>query len=357
MKLPATFFLLFAVSIFLNAQPLDEKILEGFHFRNVGPAGMSGRITAIDVVLSEPDHIFIGSASGGVWESKDGGITWIPIFDDQPALAIGAIKINQQNPSEIWVGTGEGNPRNSLNTGKGIFRTLDGGRTWTSMGLEETRVIHRILIDSHQPSTIYVGAGGSPWGPNVERGVFKSTDSGKTWKKILYSNDLSGIADLVMDPTNPRKIIAALYEHKRTPWDFVSGGKGSGLYLTYDGGDNWKKITAEEGLPKGDLGRIGLAIAPSKPNIMYALMEAKENGLYKSTDGGEHWTLVSTKNIGNRPFYYHELYVDPKNENRIWNLYTYVSKSEDAGKTFEVILDYGKGVHPDWKRTKRINYR
>lgn len=343
--------LLLIVAIFnlhsIFAQPLDGKILEGIHFRNVGPAGMSGRITAIDVILAEPEHIYIGSASGGVWESTDGGTTWKPIFDDQPSLAIGSIKINQQNPSEIWVGTGEGNPRNSQNSGKGIFRTLDGGRTWMQMGLTDTKTIHRILIDPFQPSTIYAGALGNAWGPNQERGVFKSTDSGKTWNKILYTNDRSGVADMVMDPNNPRKIIAALWEYGRTPWDFNSGGTGSGLYITYDGGDKWKRLTSEEGLPKGNLGRIGIAIAASSPNIIYALIEAKENGLYKSTDGGEHWSLVSTKNIGNRPFYYSELYVDPKNENRIWNLFSSVTKSDDGGRTFESVLDYGKSVHPD----------
>src|SRR5688572_5479715 len=340
------FFLFILFCLHSNAQ-IDSKILEGIRIRNVGPAGMSGRITAIDVVNNDPKHIYAGSASGGVWESTDGGIVWKPIFDDQPSLSIGAIKINQLNPSEIWVGTGEGNPRNSQNSGKGIFRTLDGGRTWMHMGLENTKTIHRILIDELNPSTIYAGALGSAWGANPERGVFKSTDSGKTWNKILYSNDKSGIADMVMDPENPRKIIAALWEYGRTPWDFNSGGNGSGLHITYDGGEHWKKITSKEGLPEGNLGRIGLAIAPSSPNIVYALIEAKENGLYKSIDGGEHWTLVSTKNIGNRPFYYHEIYVDPQNENRLWNLYSYVSKSEDGGRTFETILDYGKGVHPD----------
>ena len=360
MKSPFYTLLLSLTSTLVLAQPLDEKILEGLTFRNIGPAGMSGRITAIDVVNSAPEHIYIGSASGGVWESKDGGVEWKPIFDDQPALAIGAIKINQQNPSEIWVGTGEGNPRNSQNSGKGIFRTLDGGKTWMNMGLSNTSVIHRILIDFHDPSTIYVGAAGSQWGPNPERGVYKSTDSGNTWNRILFSNDTSGIADMVMDPANPRKIIAALYQHLRTPWDFKSGGNGSGLYITYDGGEKWKKITSEEGIPKGQLGRIGLAIAPSKPDIVYALIEAKENGLYKSTDGGEHWSLISTKNIGGRPFYYHEIYVDPVNENRLWNLYSYVSKSEDGGRTFETILDYGKGVHPDhhafWIHPDNPNY-
>jgi photosystem II stability/assembly factor-like uncharacterized protein len=329
------------------AQPLPDSLLKAFHIRSVGPAGMSGRITAIDVVLRDPAHIYIGSASGGVWESTDGGIDWKPIFDEQPTLAIGALKINQQNPKEIWVGTGEGNPRNSQNSGKGIFRSLDGGRSWMGMGLTETKTIHRIWIDPHQPSTVYVGAMGSAWGPNEERGVFKTTDSGKTWTKILYANDRTGVGDLVMDPHNPRKLIAAMYEYGRTPWDFKSGGPGSGLHMTYDGGETWKKITSENGLPKGELGRIGIAIAASKPHIVYALVEAKENGLYKSTDGGENWSLVSTKNIGNRPFYYHEIYVDPKNENRIWNLYSVVSKSEDGGKSFESVLNYGSGIHPD----------
>jgi photosystem II stability/assembly factor-like uncharacterized protein len=357
MKFWLSIFLLLSAFV-ANTQPLDDKILEGLNFRNVGPAGMSGRITAIDVVLDQPEHIYIGSASGGVWESLDGGTSWKPIFDDQPSLSIGAIKINQQNPSEIWVGTGEGNPRNSQNSGKGIFRSLDGGRTWTNMGLIETKTIHRILIDRFQPSTIYVGALGCAWGANQERGVFKSTDSGKTWNKILYSNDRSGVADLVMDPRNPRKMLAALWEYGRTPWDFKSGGKGSGLYITYDGGEKWKKLTSEEGLPKGDLGRIGLAIAASAPDIIYALIEAKENGLYKSVDGGEHWSLVTTKNIGNRPFYYSELYVDPKNENRLWNLYSSVTVSEDGGRTFENAFGYG--VHPDhhafWIHPENTDY-
>lgn len=341
----ASFLLFFCSSMF--AQPFSEKMLEGAHIRSVGPAGMSGRITAIDVVLNDPEHIYIGSASGGVWESKDGGTTWLPIFDDQPTLSIGAIKINQQNPSEIWVGTGEGNPRNSQNSGKGLFRTLDGGKTWKYMGLKETKVIHRILIDFHNPATVYVGAAGSPWGAGEHRGVYKTIDNGATWDKILYTNEQSGIGDMVMDPHNPRKIIAAMYEHIRTPWDFKSGGLGSGLYLTYDGGATWKKLTDKEGLPKGMLGRIGLSIAHAKPNVVYALIEAKTTGLYKSTDGGENWSLVATENIGNRPFYYSDIYVDTKNENRIWNLWSYVSKSEDGGKTFRTVLDYGKSVHPD----------
>jgi len=340
--------ILLTLSLSLNAQidfkPEDFKSMK---FRNIGPAGMSGRITAIDVDLSSPARIFAGSASGGVWLSENGGTSWKPVFDEQSSLAIGAIKINQKNPSEIWVGTGEGNPRNSLNTGNGIYKSLDGGKTWKCMGLENTKTIHRIIVHRDDPNIVFVAAMGSPWGPNEERGVFKTTDGGKTWQKILYVNPLTGAADLVTDPTNPNKLLVSMWEHQREPWFFNSGGKGSGLYITYDAGENWKKIAAEDGLPKGDLGRIGVAIAPSRPNIIYALVEAKENGLYKSNDGGKKWSLVSTKNIGDRPFYYAELYVDPLNENRIYNIYTYVSMSEDGGKSFRSIADYGNSVHPD----------
>ncbi len=326
---------------------VDMDQLNALEFRCIGPAGMSGRITAIDAVESNSNIIYVGSASGGVWKSVNGGTTWDPIFDDQASLSIGALKINQNNPAEIWVGTGEGNPRNSHNSGKGIFKSIDGGKTWMHLGLEKTKLIHRIIINENNPDEVIVGAMGSAWGTSPDRGVFKTTDGGKSWKKILYVNDQTGVADMVQDPTNPNKIIAAMWEFGRTPWDFNSGGEGSGLYTTYDGGENWKRMTTEEGMPKGILGRIGLAIAPSNPDLIYALIEAKENGLYKSTDGGDNWSLVSTENIGNRPFYYAEIYVDPSNENRIFNLWSYVSKSEDGGKTFKTIMDYGNSVHPD----------
>jgi photosystem II stability/assembly factor-like uncharacterized protein len=345
MRLLSSFLLaLLCLPLFSQFSPDDFKAMK---FRNIGPAGMSGRITAIDVDLSKPDRIFAGSASGGVWLSENGGISWKPVFDEQSSLAIGAIRINQKNPSEIWVGTGEGNPRNSLNTGNGIYKSLDGGKTWKRMGLENTRTIHRIIVHRDNPDIVFAAALGSPWGPNDDRGVFKTTDGGKTWRKVLFVNNLTGAADMVTDPANPNKLIVAMWEHKRDPWFFNSGGKGSGMYISYDAGENFTRITSEDGLPKGDLGRIGIAIAPGKPNIVYALVEAKENGLYKSTDGGKKWSLVSTKNIGDRPFYYSELYVDPKNENRIYNVYTYVSMSEDGGKSFRSIADYGNDVHPD----------
>lgn len=340
--------LLACLTVFsLQGQELDLKNWKNLNFRNIGPAGMSGRVTAIDVDLSDKDRIYVGTASGGVWLSENGGISWEPIFDDQPTLAIGSVKINQNNPSEIWVGTGEGNPRNSLNTGAGIYKSLDGGKTWKLMGLEKTRVIHRIIIHRDDPNIVFAGAMGATWGTSEDRGVYKTIDGGQTWEKVLYTNDKTGVADMIADPTNPNKLIVAMYEHLRRPWDFVSGGEGSGMHITYDAGKTWKEITDKEGLPKGDLGRMGIAMAPSMPHIVYALVEAKENGLYKSTDGGENWSLVSKKNIGNRPFYYSEIYVDPQNENRIYNLWSYVSKSEDGGKTFKTIMDYGNAVHPD----------
>ncbi len=335
----------------LSAQDFSMDLLKNMHPRNIGPGGMSGRVTAIDVVHKNPDIMYVGTASGGLWKSNSGGITWTPIFEKEATASIGAVAIQQSNPSVIWVGTGEGNPRNSLNGGYGIYRSLDGGKSWTLMGLENTRHIHRVIIDPTNPDVIYVGAIGSPWGAHPERGVFKTTDGGKTWHKILFINNKTGAADLVMDPKNPNKLIAAMWEHKRDPWFFNSGGEGSGLHMTHDGGKTWKKLTEEDGLPKGNLGRIGVAVAANKPNIIYALIEAKKNALYKSEDGGFKWKKINDKSdIGNRPFYYSEIYVDPQNENRVYSVFTYVNVSEDGGKNFSQLMPaYGvnNGVHPD----------
>ena len=338
-------------SLTLCAQDFKMDLVQDLKPRNIGPGGMSGRVTAIDVVQKDPDVMYVGTASGGLWKSSSGGITWKPIFDKELTASIGAVAVQQSNPSVIWVGTGEGNPRNSLNGGFGVYRSLDGGKNWKAMGLENTRHIHRIIIDPMDPKTVYVGAIGSPWGEHPERGVFKTTDGGESWEKILFVNNKTGVADLIMDPSNPNKLIAALWEHKRDPWFFKSGGAGSGLHITYDGGKTWKKVTEEDGFPKGDLGRIGVAIASNKPNIIYALVEAKKNALYKSEDGGVKWKKINDKNdIGNRPFYYSEIYVDPQNENRVFSVFTYVNVSEDGGKNFTQLMPaYGvnNGVHPD----------
>ena len=350
MKKLSTIAMLFCIAL-LSAQEFSMEMVKNMTPRNIGPGGMSGRVTAIDVVLNNPDVMYVGTASGGVWKSTSGGIKWDPIFDDEVTASIGAVEIQQSNPSVIWVGTGEGNPRNSLNGGYGVYKSLDGGKSWMAMGLEKTRHIHRIIVDPTNPDVVYVGAIGSPWGEHPERGVFKTTDGGKTWNKILFANNKTGVADLVMDPSNPNKLIAAMWEHKREPWFFNSGGEGSGLHITHDGGETWKKITEDDGFPKGELGRIGVAIAPSKPNIIYALVEAKKNALYKSEDGGFNWKKINDKNdIGNRPFYYSEIYVDPQNENRVYSVFTYVNVSEDGGKNFEQLMPaYGvdNGIHPD----------
>ncbi len=343
--------LLFTTAHVISAQKLDISRFENMKARSIGPAGMSGRITAIDAVHSDPDVIYVGAASGGVWKSESGGIAWEPIFNKETTASVGAIAIQQSNPSVIWVGTGEGNPRNSLNGGDGIYKSLDGGKTWKKMGLAATRHIHRIIIDPTNPNTVYAGAIGSPWGEHPERGLYKTTDGGKTWSKILFANNKTGVADMVMDPTNPNKLIVALWEHKRDPWFFKSGGPGSGLHITYDGGETWKQLSDKEGLPKGELGRIGLAIAPSKPKRVYAIIEAKKNAFYRSDDGGEKWTKVNDKDeIGNRPFYYSDLYVDPSNENRVFSIFTYVNVTEDGGKSFKQLMpayNTTRGVHPD----------
>ena len=215
-----------------QAQSVDTDLLKSMDVRNIGPAGMSGRITAIDVNPKDKDHIYIGSASGGVWESKNGGITWESIFDETGVLSIGSIKINRGNPSEIWVGTGEGNPRNSHNSGAGIFYTNNGGKDWTFKGLEKTKIIHRILVDPNNSKVVYAGALGSAWGPTEDRGVYKTVDGGNSWKKILYVNKETGVADMVMDPSNPNKIVVALWEFGRKPHTFNSGGEGSGMHIT-----------------------------------------------------------------------------------------------------------------------------
>jgi photosystem II stability/assembly factor-like uncharacterized protein len=347
MRLLFSILFLSLISI-LNAQNISLDQLKNFRLRNIGPAGMSGRITAIDVVNSDQDTWYIGAASGGVWKTTNAGASWTSVFDGQPTLNIGSIAIQQSNPSVVWVGTGEGNPRNSLNLGDGIFKSLDAGKTWKRMGLEKTHNIHRIIIDPNNQNIVYVAAIGNPYAEHPERGVYKTTDGGETWNRILYTNDTSGCAELVMDPSNPNKLIANMWQHRRTPWSFKSGGPGSGLYITVDGGKNWKKLGKDDGLPAGDLGRIGLSFAPSMPSRVYAMVEATKNGLYKSDDGGFKWELVTSEPaiVTNRPFYFQDIRVDTKNENRLYSIHDIVEVSEDGGKTFKTMLPYG-GIHPD----------
>lgn len=347
--LALSFFLLWVLQGIepLQAQQVDMSQFAAMKTRSVGPAGMSGRITAIDAVDDNPNIIYAGSASGGLWKSTSGGITWQPIFDEEKVHSIGAISIYQKNPNIIWVGTGEGNPRNSLNMGYGVYRSLDAGKTWELMGLEKTRAVHRIIVHPDDPNTVFVGAIGSPWGEQEERGLYKTTDGGKTWKKILYIDQKTGVGEMIMDPNNPNKLFVNMWQHRRYPWFFESGGPSSGLYLSHDGGENWKKLDEKNGLPKGELGRMGLAISKANSDKVYALVESSKNALYVSNDGGDTFKMINDKpEIGDRPFYYFEIHADPKNADRLYTLYSRVGMTEDGGRTFEQLLTY-EGVHPD----------
>jgi len=333
-----------------TAQQLDMEKFEAMKPRSIGPAGMSGRVTAIDALHGDPDIIFAGTASGGLWRSTSGGVEWEPIFDEESAHSIGAIAINQSNPDVIWVGTGEGNPRNSVSAGNGLFKTIDGGSSWTHLGLDETRSIHRILLHPDNPEVAYIGALGPIYGETETRGVFKTTDGGKSFEKILYENEKTGVGDMVMDPSNPDHILVAMWEFRRWPWFFKSGGPGSALHVTYDGGETWKRQTDEEGLPEGELGRIGLAFSQSDPNVAYALVEAKKNALFRSINGGDSWTKVNDSDeVTQRPFYYQDIFVDSANENRLYHVHSVVSVSNDGGRSFDQLMQsYGPvGVHPD----------
>lgn len=338
----------FASPAAAQAAAVDPDLLAGLAARSIGPATMSGRIAAIDVVPGDPGTIWVGVATGGVWRSRDGGLNFEPVFDEQPVAAIGAIAVDPRRPEVVWVGTGEGNPRNSASVGNGVYRSLDGGETWSHLGLPESERVHRILLHPGEPDTAWVCAMGRTWGENRERGVFRTTDGGASWSQVLFVDERTGCADLAADPRNPAKLYAAMWDHRRWPWFFRSGGPGSGLHVSHDGGDTWRRVTPEDGLPEGDLGRIGVAVAPSDPRVVYAFVEGEEeNGLYRSSDGGRSWELRTTDELaGNRPFYYADLRVDPANPDRVYSLWSLTSVSNDGGKSFEVLVPF-RGVHPD----------
>lgn len=329
------------------AAELDPALLAGLRARSIGPAGMSGRVAAIDVAPDDPKVIYVGAATGGVWKSIDGGQRWQPIFDRENVHSIGAIAVSPANPNVVWVGTGEGNVRNSVSVGRGIYRSLDAGRTWQRVGLENSERIARIVPHPRDPNTVYVAALGRAWGENPERGVYRTRDGGKSWQRVLYVDEKTGAAELVMDPGNPDKLFANLWQYRRWPWFFKSGGPGSGLYMTLDGGDTWRRATAKDGLPAGELGRMAIAIAPSEPRLVYALVEAKESALLRSSDGGYTWRAVNKElNVAGRPFYFSLLRVDPERPDRIYRLGTQTDVSTDGGRTFEPLIPFNK-LHPD----------
>ncbi|MGE0452045.1 MAG: hypothetical protein AB7O37_07405 [Vicinamibacteria bacterium] len=330
--------LLLLASAPLALAQIDPDTLAGLKARNIGPAGMSGRVTAIEGVPSRPGLVYAGAATGGVWKSTNGGLTFAPVFDDQPVHAIGAIAVSPANPDVVWVGTGEGNTRNSVSIGNGVYRSNDGGRNWTHLGLEKSERIYRIAAHPRDERVAYVCATGPEWGEGPERGVFKTEDGGKSWKKLLFVDEKTGCGELQMDPRNPDKLIAAMWQFRRWPYFFKSGGPGSGLYLSHDGGASWRKLQQEDGLPKGELGRIGVAFSPSNPEIVYAMAEAEKSAVLRSDDGGRSWRAVNTDvNSVPRPFYFADLRVDPQWPNRVYSLDYEVRVSEDGGKSFKTL--------------------
>ncbi len=334
----------------LPGQPVDPALLSAIEARSIGPAGMSGRIASIDAVASDPNVIYVGAATGGLWKSVNGGQTWVSLFDDQPVLGIGAVAIFQPRPDIVWVGTGEGNPRNSAGVGAGIYKSMDGGNTWSLLGLERSERVHRIVLHPSDPDIAYAGVMGPAWSDGNQRGVYRTTDGGATWDQVLFVDERTGVSDLVMDPTNPDKLLAGMWEFRRWPWFFESGGPGSGLFVTHDGGDNWAPLTPEDGLPQGDLGRIGLSFSQSDPDVVYALIEAERSALLRSDDGGLSWRTVNDDDgVAPRPFYYTDVFVDPENELRVFNLHSRIMRSEDGGRTFDNISgDVHSDFHALW---------
>jgi photosystem II stability/assembly factor-like uncharacterized protein len=323
---------------------ITSDALKGLEFRNIGPAIMGGRVDDFAVVESHPSTFYVGAASGGLWKTENNGTTFEPVFDDQESSSIGDIAIAPSDPSVLYVGTGEPNNRQSSSWGHGVYKTADGGKTWTHLGLADTHHIGRIVVHPTNPDVVYVAALGHLWGPNKERGLYKSGDGGKTWTNTKFIDEDTGFVDVAMDPQSPNILYAASYQRRRSPFGYSGGGPGSALWKTIDGGATWKRLT--EGLPReGDVGRIGVTVYRRDPHIVYALVEhAKEGGIYRSEDRGEKWKKVSDTNP--RPSYYSQVHIDPNNDQRIWVLGAPMFYSEDGGKTFR--NDLVQKIHGDY---------
>ena len=339
-----------------QAQTSLETAVSHLQYRGIGPALMGGRIADLAVVESKPQVFYIATGTGGVWKTENHGTSWTPLFDDQPVSSIGDVTLDQSNPNLVWVGTGEPQNRQSSGWGNGVYKSTDAGNTWRHMGLDETKHVGRILIHPRNPDIVYVAAVGDLWGPNEERGVFRTRDGGETWDKVLYIDEHTGAIDLAMDPGDPNTIFAAMYQRRRTGWGFNGGGPGSGLYRTFDGGDSWTELS--EGLPEGDKGRIGVDVFRGDGNVVYALVEAEarsadqgfgggggptKSGLFRSLDRGDTWDKVSDTNP--RPMYYSQVRIDPSNADRIYVLGGSLMVSDDGGRTFRD--DGAAQVHVD----------
>ena len=313
--------------------------------RWLGPGTMSGRITAIDGVGADSKTLFVGTAGGGVWKSTNAGASFKPVFDKY-CMSIGAIAVDQSNPKTVFVGSGESNMRNTVSIGDGLYKSDDGGDNWMKVGLDSTEHIAKIIIDPKNSKNIYVAAPGPLFSDSKSRGLYKSDDGGTTWKKILYVNEKTGCADVAVDPTNPKIVYATMWESRRMPYSFSSGGKGSGMYKSTDGGATWREL--KEGLPDKPFGRMTITLAPSAPQNLISIVEAKETGLYISSDGGEHWKSQSaTMNVVSRPFYFSCVVIDPKDPKRVYRPGFGFSYSDDGGYSFTDASYDGGWVHSD----------
>lgn len=337
-----TVFCLFLNAVYLvQAQPnnsqINEKMtvqtaLSGLTWRSVGPANMGGRVSDVEGVPGNPNIVYVATGSGGIFKTTNGGMKWVPIFERQGTISVGDIALEPGNPDVVWVGTGEANTRNSVSFGDGVYKSTDGGKTWKHLGLKETNTISKIVIHPKNPDIVYVAAVGRFWGSNEERGVFMTTDGGKTWQKTLYIDDKHGASDLEIDPVNPNIVYAGMWRFERKPWTFTSGSEQGGVFRSLDGGRTWSKVTT--GLPKL-IGRIGLAVAASNPNVVYAILESKDGTLYRSDDKGETFRQVyKPQNIVGRGFYYTTVRVDPTNENTVYAVASPLFRSIDGGRSF-----------------------
>ncbi|MBU6509128.1 MAG: hypothetical protein KGQ73_02965 [Gammaproteobacteria bacterium] len=329
-----------AIAVASGASP---DITASFKFRNLGPAVAGGRVSVVVGIPGNPDIIYVGAASGGVWKSSDGGDTWQAVFEHGDSASIGTIAVAPSNPNLLWVGTGEANVRNDTITGAGVYYSPDAGKTWQFMGLKDAGQISAIVIDPENPASVWVAAQGDPWGPNPERGVFRTTDAGKTWQKVLYVDDKTGASTLVMEPGNPQVLFAGMWTAQRSPWTMINGSATGGVWRSTDGGLTWKKLT--EGLPSGDTGRITLAAAPSNPEHLYALIPITHGTLWSSADLGEHWEMVSDNHaLAVRQWYFAGMAVAPNDDNKLYFASLNLMESDDGGKTAHPI---DRAVHVD----------
>jgi len=328
----------------LNGQ-LSESLFGDIQGRQIGPARMSGRISCIDAEIRNPDVVWVGAANGGIWKSINRGTTFKPVFEEYPQ-SIGTIAIDQNHPDTVWAGLGEVWTRNSVSVGSGIYKTIDGGEKWEFMGLPESERIGRILINPANPDIVFAAVLGALWGDSEDRGVYRTADGGKSWTKVLYVSPSAGCADMVMDPADPSVIYASLWDYRRQAHTFRSGGPGSGIYRSDDGGTSWNKI--HNGLPAGTLGRIALAISPIAPHSLYAVVESEKSALYKSSDHGDTWEKLSDQYMmGDRPFYYSLIVADPVEKDRIYKPGTNLWVSTDGGRVFQSPSVSGGNYHSD----------